>query len=299
MTDRDLSADSAPTDPMAVPAPDRLDRRRLLHGLGAVGAAALIGGSGRLAAKSPARLPAFPVIPDFEPPVDDDDVTPALVADQNPFAFPRTRRYVSPEEARFARDLLLQSSFCLRNSTATEGPYYVQNPLVRQNIVEDRVGLPTTMFFQIVRESDCSPIVNAGVDLWHADYAGIYSGFANQGTQGRVFLRGRQYTNQQGIVQFDTIFPGWYPSRTAHVHIKVYPTANTVVTSQGYFDQLLGFSGSVSDAIYRYLPPYSSRGAAPTRNSNDNLFTSDTVMGAMLNPDGSPTLWTGLRFSVA
>jgi hypothetical protein len=35
-----------------------------------------------------------------------------------------------------------------------------------------------------------------------------------------------------------------------------------------------------------------------TTNTNDSLFRADTVIGAMLNPNGSPTLWTGLRFSV-
>ncbi|MCA8965141.1 MAG: twin-arginine translocation signal domain-containing protein [Planctomycetes bacterium] len=279
-----------------------IDRRNLLRGLGAAGAAALVAGAAPLSARSAVRGPsaAYPILPGFEAPEDDDEISPPLPGvDPNPFAFPRARRVLSEAEAQFARDMLLQSSMCPRSPTATEGPYYVANPLVRQNIVEDRVGLPTTIFFQVVREADCSPIVNAAVDLWHADQAGVYSGYANQGTQGRVFLRGRQYTNALGIVQFDTIFPGWYPSRTAHLHLKVYPTANTVVTSQAYFDQLLGFSGSLSDAVYRFLPPYSSRGAAQTVNSTDNLFTPDTVMGAMLNPNGSPTLWAGLRFAVA
>ena len=46
---------------------------------------------------------------------------------------------------------------------------------------------------------------------------GSYSGFNEEGT----FLRGAQVTNSEGIVQFTTIYPGWYMGRTVHIHAKV------------------------------------------------------------------------------
>jgi protocatechuate 3,4-dioxygenase beta subunit len=294
----------ARTDPSST-----LGRRELL-GIGALGAAALAGA--RLPATAPPLSPADPFVPappspplhlpGFVPADDDDDVTPPCPEDlglRNPFAHLRGSRPVSEAELRAARTFLLQSTFCRRSSTNVEGPYYVQNPLVRQHIVEDRQGLPVTMFFLVVREADCSPIPGATVDVWHSDAAGVYSGFANQGSAGRVFLRGVQTTDQNGIARFETVFPGWYTGRTAHVHVKVRPTPTTVITSQTYFDQLFGFSGSLSDAIYRFLPPYRARGPANTTNQADRLFTADTVMAAILNPDGSPSLWTGIRFAVA
>lgn len=275
----------------------------MLQGVGVLAATALTGASIRAATARPAAeaLTIFPLLPGYQPAEDDDDVTPPLPGDdgpRNPFDFPRLRRDLSPAEFAAARHMLLQSAFCRRSTASVEGPYYVANPLVRQNIIEDRQGLRTTMFFQVIRESGCTPIPGAIVDVWHADAAGVYSGFAQQGTAGRVYLRGVQTADANGICRFDTVFPGWYTGRTTHIHVKVRPTATTVVTLQTYFDQLLGFSGSLSNAIYRFLPPYSSRGPANTTNQTDGIFTPDTVMAAMLNPDGSPTLWTGMRLSV-
>jgi hypothetical protein len=42
-----------------------------------------------------------------------------------------------------------------------------------------------------------------------------------------------------------------------------------------------------------------ARGAANTTNQQDGLFTPGTVMAAMLNPDGSPSLWVGSRIAIA
>ncbi|OCF32088.1 dioxygenase subfamily protein [Kwoniella heveanensis BCC8398] len=38
-----------------------------------------------------------------------------------------------------------------------------------------------------------------------------------------TFLRGIQQADQDGKVTFNTIFPGWYPGRTIHIHLKVHP----------------------------------------------------------------------------
>jgi protocatechuate 3,4-dioxygenase beta subunit len=41
-------------------------------------------------------------------------------------------------------------------------------------------------------------------------------------TDDLVFLRGVQVTDAQGIVEFKTIFPGHYPGRVNHIHMKVH-----------------------------------------------------------------------------
>jgi protocatechuate 3,4-dioxygenase beta subunit len=41
-------------------------------------------------------------------------------------------------------------------------------------------------------------------------------------TDDLVFLRGVQITDAQGIVEFKTIFPGHYPGRVNHIHMKVH-----------------------------------------------------------------------------
>ena len=38
----------------------------------------------------------------------------------------------------------------------------------------------------------------------------------------QTFLRGRQRTDAAGMVEFRTIYPGWYPGRTVHIHLMVH-----------------------------------------------------------------------------
>ena len=40
-------------------------------------------------------------------------------------------------------------------------------------------------------------------------------------TDNLTWLRGIAQTNEEGIAEFTTVVPGWYPGRAAHIHIKV------------------------------------------------------------------------------
>src|SRR5262249_44283949 len=128
---------------------------------------------------------------------------------------------------------------CVMTPAETEGPYYLNLNLLRQDITEGQPGLPTRLLISVVHAADCTPVANATVDVWHANAPGQYSGFANQGTQGQTWLRGVQFTDANGLATFDTIYPGWYMGRTTHIHLKVRPTPQTELTSQLYFPQRL------------------------------------------------------------
>jgi protocatechuate 3,4-dioxygenase beta subunit len=121
------------------------------------------------------------------------------------------------------------------------------------------------------------PLAGAIVDLWHCDAAGTYSDVA--GAAGRKFLRGYQITDANGVAVFTTIYPGWYPGRTVHLHFKVRnATANPAYefTSQLYFDD------AFTDQIYTQQP-YAGRGARTTRNANDGIFSGGGSQ-LLLNP---------------
>ena len=100
------------------------------------------------------------------------------------------------------------------------------------------------------------------MDVWHCDAAGVYSGV--QGNAGS-FLRGIQRTDAKGVALFRTIYPGWYPGRTVHVHVKVSLGGNVVHTGQLYF------SDAVTDAVYR-RKPYSRRQNRDPRNAGDPIY---------------------------
>lgn len=47
-----------------------------------------------------------------------------------------------------------------------------------------------------------------------------------------TFLRGLQKTGQDGVVQFESIFPGHYTGRTTHIHGTTSPTPSTPSSSR-------------------------------------------------------------------
>jgi protocatechuate 3,4-dioxygenase beta subunit len=153
---------------------------------------------------------------------------------------------------------------CVLTPEQTEGPYYIPKEKVRRNITEGRPGTPLTLRLQVVSASTCKPIKGAAVDVWHADAAGIYSGFG-QGAGNRTFMRGIQRTNARGIATFRTVYPGWYMGRTVHIHVKVHLGGRVVHTGQLYFPDAL------TDTVFKQ-PPYSSRPGRDTRNASDSVF---------------------------
>ena len=191
---------------------------------------------------------------------------------------------------------------CVLTPSELEGPFYKPFNIMRRNMTEGQPGFPTSMFIRVVRASDCSPIQGAIVDVWHAEHLGTYSGFLGQGTQGETWLRAVQVTDANGLVNFETVFPGWYPARVPHLHVKVFPTTTTELTTQLYFPN------NASDKILE-LPPYDVRGPKPFVNEDDLFFHAETVFGARLLgtaalfPPGlapRPTrLVTGLTIAVA
>jgi protocatechuate 3,4-dioxygenase beta subunit len=114
----------------------------------------------------------------------------------------------------------------------------------------------------VVDVSSCRAIRGAAVDIWHCDAAGAYSGV--QGSD-ETFLRGIQRTDARGVAVFRTIYPGWYPGRTPHIHVKVALGGNVVHTGQLYFPE------AVTDAVYS-RPPYNRRPGRSTRNAADAIY---------------------------
>jgi len=118
--------------------------------------------------------------------------------------------------------LFSDNSSCTLQTEVTEGPYYVNGELIRQNLVEDQEGVPLTLDIQIIDTSTCEPVPALYMDLWHCNSTGVYSGVVASGNGNsddatninNTALRGIQQTNSNGIVQFETIFPGHYTGKS-------------------------------------------------------------------------------------
>jgi protocatechuate 3,4-dioxygenase beta subunit len=152
---------------------------------------------------------------------------------------------------------------CVLAPEQTQGPYYIAGAKTRRNITEGRPGTPLTLHTTVVDASTCKPIKGAAVDVWHADASGTYSGV--QQAVGQTFMRGIQKTAAGGLALFKTVYPGWYPGRTVHIHVMVHIGGNVVHTGQLYFPD------TVTDAAYTKAP-YNSRGVRDTRNANDSVY---------------------------
>lgn len=81
---------------------------------------------------------------------------------------------------------------------------------------------------------------------------------------GACFLRGRQATDADGRVEFRTIYPGWYPGRTVHIHLIVH-TSRAVLTSQLYFPD------DINDAVLA-TAPYRNRPGRDSTNDTDSIL---------------------------
>lgn len=82
-------------------------------------------------------------------------------------------------------------------------------------------------------------------------------GRAREPTGPKRFLRGSQLANDQGEVEFLTIYPGWYAPRAVHVHVKVHLGGNELLTTQLYFpDDLTEEIHQREAYVARYPTPY-------------------------------------------
>jgi protocatechuate 3,4-dioxygenase beta subunit len=123
--------------------------------------------------------------------------------------------------------------------------------------------------------------VDAVVEVWHCDASGAYSGFTAGGAAigDERFLQGAQVTDGDGVVRFVTIYPGWYPGRTTHVHCRV-PVANReALTTQLYFDD--AFTARVVEP----RAPYAGT-ERDTHNDTDAIFDDRLLLHLTEQGDG-------------
>jgi protocatechuate 3,4-dioxygenase beta subunit len=165
-----------------------------------------------------------------------------------------------------------RAASCVLTPEAGEGPFYLDPRLVRSDITSGQAGAPLELALQVVRDGDCATLADARVDVWHADAIGLYSGYEKQSGVGGIstavavgqqYLRGTQFTDAKGHVQFRTIFPSWYGGRTPHVHFKVFLGGKEVVASQVFFPD------EISKEVFADFRPYRDH-VSKRRVFNDN-----------------------------
>jgi protocatechuate 3,4-dioxygenase beta subunit len=261
--------------------PREIDRRSLL------GAGGLIGLGAVLAACSADRSTAAP-----SPSPQAARPTPAPTSTPAPAPPPPS-----------AVDLLASAGTCTLTPTTIAGPTWFDAHAVRSDVRDGRPGTELALALRVESAAGCAPVAGAVVDLWQADAGGIYSGFTgaspgqggspggrdpygqpqSRATDPGRALRGTQATGGDGVVQFTSIYPGWYPTRTPHLHLEVHVDGTTVLTTQLFFDD------AVSDAVFAGDPAYQQHGRRDTRNRTDAFYSRGAEL--LLRQDGAR--WLG------
>ena len=181
---------------------------------------------------------------------------------------PSTGAVTSTDPVTDPAALLDVANTCVLAQEETQGPYWFDVDSIRSDIREGRPGLTLALALRVHDLSSCSvggavrPVPNSVVEIWHCDAGGVYSGV--QGDTA-MFLRGVQRTDAKGVALFRTIYPGWYPGRTVHIHTMVHLGGNVVHTGQLYFPE------AVTDGVYK-RSPYSQRPNRDPRNAGDSIY---------------------------
>jgi len=176
---------------------------------------------------------------------------------------------------------------CRLAPEVTQGPFFLTDHPDASNLVQNRPGRHLALTLAVV-DQQCAAVPGAKVDVWHCDAAGVYAGVGNGPGGGQAggdfaaatratpdtWLQGYQVAGADGTVKFTTIYPGWYPGRAVHIHMKVFVGGDHVHTGQLFFPDPL------SARVFAQ-PPY--RGAPDTPNRSDSIFR-ESGSAALLAP---------------
>lgn len=179
-----------------------------------------------------------------------------------------------------------QSQSCVLIPSETAGPFpldLTENTFYfRQDVREDRTGKQLNLKLKIIGENNCEPMPNVRVNIWHCDKDGLYSGYQTE--VGKTYLRGYQIADQNGEVNFTTIFPGWYTGRVCHIHFQVFVNSNYSAVSQLTFDQ------QTKNDLYANNTTEYTKGDDPQTPSTDGIFSDGyqyQLATLVANPLGS------------
>ncbi|GLA19692.1 hypothetical protein AnigIFM62618_007811 [Aspergillus niger] len=203
--------------------------------------------------------------------------------------------------------LFASGGTCIVQPEVTQGPYYIAGELIRRNVVEDQTGVPLFMDIQLIDTKTCEPLPNIYTDIWHCNATGVYSGVVASGNGNTndesnlntTFLRGVQPSGDDGVVRFESIFPGHYTGRTVHIHVVTHPANETKILPNGTIAGVYnGHSSHVGQIFFdqdlitevEKTSPYSSNTQSLTENSDDSILeteadTTDPLMEYVLLGD--------------
>ncbi|KAJ5103918.1 hypothetical protein N7532_004447 [Penicillium argentinense] len=192
-------------------------------------------------------------------------------------------------------ELFSANPTCILAPEGEVGPFWVKSELIRSDIRDGEPGVPLILDGQFIDIETCEPVQDLYWDVWSCNATGVYSGVQSdmngngndKSNLNKTFSRGIQKTDEDGVAQFYTLFPGHYSGRATHIHIIAHTQAhvlpNNTLTGgtishigQMFFDQ---------DLITKVeaTSPYNQNTVAITKNADDHVVKVETQ-----NSDSDP-----------
>lgn len=193
------------------------------------------------------------------------------------------------------RLLFADNSSCILQPESTQGPYYIDGEVIRNDMSEDQVGVPLFLDIQLIDTSICEPVPAVFVDVWHCNSTGVYSGVINENNGNpndtanvnATFHRAVQQTDANGVVQFESTFPGHYVGRAVHIHVlthnsPVIRTNGTIVDPRNNFTTQASHVGQIffdQDLIKQVeaTAPYNTNTQELLINEQDGILYQEAV----------------------
>ena len=179
--------------------------------------------------------------------------------------------------------LFAGNASCALVEETTIGPYWVEGELLRKDITEGSDGVDLHLMLQFVDIKDCTAVSDIIADIWHAGPLGTYSGVSAEGQGGlnTTYFRGGQVTDEDGVADFETKFPGHYTGRATHIHVLTVKDAKTLpnATWDGGVATHIGqffFDQSLISAV-ETVEPYASNGQPLTQNIDDGIAAEEAT----------------------
>ncbi|KAK1709862.1 Intradiol ring-cleavage dioxygenase [Colletotrichum lupini] len=188
-------------------------------------------------------------------------------------------------------------------------PYGVDGELVRHDLRETQSGIDFYLDIGIIDVETCEPLEGASASIWACNATGSYASFtgidpdtselldgwskrSDGTTDDETFLRGIQVSDEAGMIEFLTKFPGYYTSRSTHIHVAVQANASDGVGfSQSALQHVgqLFFEEDLLSQVYA-VSPYSAHLETLNRTTN----AEDSVLSSASEDGYSPFISVSL-----
>ncbi|KAF4955657.1 hypothetical protein FSARC_11805 [Fusarium sarcochroum] len=194
----------------------------------------------------------------------------------------------------------IQNNTCVLAPDTVWGPYGVDGEILRHDLREEQGGIDFYLDIGVIDIETCEPLQGTALTIWNCNATGSYSSFTgidpdtselldgwtkreDGTTDNETFLRGIQVTDEHGVVEFLTKFPGYYITRTTHIHVTAQTNISNGTSYSSSAIQHIGqlfFEEDLLNRVYS-ASPYKEHLSTLNRTTNgeDSLFSDASSDG--------------------